>query len=410
MLNDFLIVINPLTVGFNFLFDTYLIWLPIFLIYVSWNLWVRYLRANFIAEKEMVLLEIKLPRDLMKSPKAMELFLNNLHQTGGENNPFDKYWKGGIRAWFSLELVSIEGQVKFFIWTRDEMKEIVETQIYAQYPDVEVSETPDYSLNVHYDPEKITLWGTEFELTKEDPYPIKTYVDYGLDKDPKEEFKVDPISNVIEYLGSLGQGEQAWIQIIVRAHKKKKLKDQLLWKKTEDWKEKGEELINELLERDKSDKGDDMGKFFKIRTEGEKDVITAIERSISKHGFDCGMRVIYLAEEDKFRKVNIGGLISSVKQYSSQNLNGFKPNKKSMTKFDYPWQDYKKKRLSKRKVKILDAYRRRGYFYPPHRRKSFVLSSEELATIFHFPGDVVQTPTLSRIESKKAEAPINLPT
>jgi hypothetical protein len=291
------------------------------------------------------------------------------------------------------------------------MKEIVETQIYAQYPDVEVSEVPDYSLNVHYDPEKITLWGTEFKLTEDDPYPIKTYVDYGLDKDPKEEFKVDPISNVMEYLGSLGQGEQAWIQIIVRANKGKKAEDLPFWKSgTEDWKEEGEELINKLLERDKSDKGDDMGKFFKVRTEGEKDVVTAIERSISKFGFDCGMRVIYLAEEDKFKKVNMGGLVGSVKQYGSQNLNGFKPNSKSTTDFDYPWQDYKGKRVERRKVRIIDAYRRRSYFYPPYRKKPFVLSSEELATIFHFPGDVVQTPTLSRIESKKAEAPINLPT
>lgn len=207
MLNDFSnLVLEFLGTGFGLLLDIWVLWVPLFLIFFSWNLWVRYIRANFINEKETVLLEIKLPRDLQKSPKAMELFLNNLHQTAGEGNPWDKYWKGGVRAWFSLEFVSIEGQVKFFIWTREEIKEMVETQIYAQYPNVEVSEAPDYSLNIHYDSEKIKLWGTEFKLTKEDPYPIKTYVDYGLDKDPKEEFKIDPISNVLEYLGSLGQG------------------------------------------------------------------------------------------------------------------------------------------------------------------------------------------------------------
>ena len=49
------------------------------------------------------------------------------------------------------------------------------------------------------------LWGCEFKLLKPDAYPIKTYIDFGLDKDPKEEFKVDPISPVIELFGSIGE-------------------------------------------------------------------------------------------------------------------------------------------------------------------------------------------------------------
>ncbi len=39
----------------------------------------------------------------------------------------------------------------------------------------------------------MSIWGCEFKFTKGDGYPIKTYVDYGLDKDPKEEYKVDPL-------------------------------------------------------------------------------------------------------------------------------------------------------------------------------------------------------------------------
>jgi hypothetical protein len=38
-----------------------------------------------------------------------------------------------------------------------------------------------------------------------------------------------------------------------------------------------------------------------------------------------------------------------------------------------------------------------------------ILNTEELATIFHFPGQVAGTPTLERVPSKKAEAPSNLP-
>jgi len=58
---------------------------------------------------------------------------------------------------------------------------------------------------------------------------------------------------------------------------------------------------------------------------------------------------------------------------------------------------------------MLSAYQKRSYFYPPHIGQSFVLNIEELATVFHFPGRVAETPTFGRIEAKKSQPPINLP-
>jgi hypothetical protein len=55
------------------------------------------------------------------------------------------------------------------------------------------------------------------------------------------------------------------------------------------------------------------------------------------------------------------------------------------------------------------AYKRRSYFYRRIARKPLVMSVEELATIYHFPGSVAATPSLERIPSKKTAAPANLP-
>jgi hypothetical protein len=315
----------------------------------------------------------------------------------------DRIWYGKTRDWFSLELVSTEGKVHFYIWTRPKYKNVIEAQIYSQYPDVEVYEVEDYTKPFAYVPGQNEVWGCDFILTQPDPYPIKTYIDYGLDKDPKEEFKIDPITPVLEFLGSIGQGQNIWIQIMIRAHKKRRVRD-VFGEKEDSWKDSAKEEIKKIIEKTKTD--------MRSPTKGESDIVNSLERSVTKIPFDCGIRAVYLAEKSKFNGANIGGITGAWKQFGSLNLNGFRPAG-WMTIFDYPWQEWggKKERL---KAIVLEEYKMRRYFYSPHKGKKFytnpfVLNVEELATIFHFPGSVLRTPTFDRVPSKKSEAPSNLP-
>ncbi len=192
--------------------------LVIFLYHIFWELWVDYVRAkNFLSIKYCVL-EIKLPKDTFKSPLAMEVFLTALHNTA-DGNWYAQFWKGETRPWYSLELVSIEGQVKYMMWMEERRKTNLVSALYSQFPGIEVYEREDYARSVHFDPKTMKMWAGELKFTMDDPYPIKTYVDYGLDKDPKEEFKVDPLIPLLEFLGSVGPNQQIWIQIPIRAHK-----------------------------------------------------------------------------------------------------------------------------------------------------------------------------------------------
>jgi hypothetical protein len=306
-----------------------------------------------------------------------------------------------MRAWFSLELVSIEGQVHFFVWTRKTMKKIIETQLYGQYPDVEVAEVEDYTVGTDFDPLKNEMWGCRFVKVKDSFYPIKTYVDYGLDKDPKEELKIDPITPVLELLGSIGPHEQLWIQILIRAHKKElKSSD----KGMVDWTHFAKEEIKTKMERNK----DDDGKSAERMTKGERGTIEAIEKTVSKFAFDTAIRAIYITDnKEVFNKANVAGLTGSVRQYNSNDLNGFKPTK--TTSFDFPWEDFMNFRLNRKKKEIIDMYKKRAFFKPIYDGEHFIMNIEELATIYHFPGRVAKTPNFARIPSKKAEAPSNLP-
>ena len=109
----------------------------------------------------------------------------------------------------------------------------------------------------------------------------------------------------------------------------------------------------------------------------------------------------------------IAGINGSFRQYGSPNLNGFKTvGTPSPTKFK--WQDRGGKKLLAQKKKIIGEYQHRSFFIPEYipygaRLKHFVMTTEELATIFHLPGNVARTPTMARVQAKKVEPPANLP-
>jgi hypothetical protein len=399
--------------------------LAIILGMVWWPLWVNYVRSKNFYKIKYAVFEIKLPKETFKSPKAMELFLHALHNTS-DGNKLKQFWNGETRPWYSLELASVEGQVKFYIWGEEGRKIGLMSALYAQFPGIEVRQVPDYTRNTFYDPKTMKVWAAEFTLNKKEPYPIKTYVDYGLDKDPKEELKVDPLVPGLEFLASVGANQQVWIQLIVRAHKDEQKKPGILFKKHDAWKEAAEKEINKIMRRDPKTKiagaVDADGKPLKeienkfnlapTLSDAEKEQVAALSRKLTKLPFDVCARVIYIAKKENFdTPFGIGGNISFFKAFNTENLNGFKPNgDRWMPWLDAPWKDFKDIRRDRFSREAFQAFKMRSAFYVPFNDSTvIVLNSEELATVYHFPGSVAATPTLERVPSKKGEAPANLP-
>lgn len=418
----------------------FLIWYPLSLAKKAWETWIEYIRGVFYAKQKYKLLEFRIPKGSAKSPLAMEIFLNTLFQPGGEGTWVDKYWKGSTKSWFSLELVSIEGRVHFYIWTKESFVQTIRTQAYAQFPDldiVDVSESgqKDYASEIVYDTGTHKFWCGEFQKKSAGHLPIRTYVDFGLDKDPKEEYKIDPMTPVLEYLGALGPGEQAWIQIGIRAPGKDIKKDlpkekdkrakarkdkKLKWYQNSemvDWTDAAKEDIKKLTKRDgKTENAAEM----KL-TKQEEEKVTAIERQLSKVAFETTIRAVYAAKKDNFQPGNTAALGGVFKQYNTMHLNSFETKAPGVK---YPWQDRGGIKVDKDKKKIFEQYQARAFFYGEfipvggmgkwksndHKSgKPFIMTIEEIATIYHFPGDVAKTPTLTRVAAKRAEAPTNLP-
>ena len=411
---------------FGFLYTWYPVWLPLFCARIFAELWLKYVRLDYIKRAGEVLLEIRVPKIIEKTPKAMELFFMAMYETGSvEYN--ETYWDGKIRPWFSYEIASFGGDIHFYVWTLARYRNVLEAQLYAQYPTIEIVEVPDYTKKKVYNPPHNFMWGTYFVLQKPDPYPIMTYVDYGLDKETEEEYKVDPLSTLLEYLGSMKKGEEVWIQILTQAYKMRGIKEgQPFGEK--DWIAEGQKEANKIMKRDPKTKSSrkvtESGfPIIPTLTEWEKKQVEAIERSLDKRAFWCTARLCYHAEKEVFhlRSPSVSGLLGTFrKPFNSNLLNGFKlgwytdiadPTKDFL--FLFGLKNWAMNIYIPRYAKFfIDAFRRRSFFYAPYRNwhsKPYILTTEELATIFHIPGSVVTTPTFERIPSKKVEPPANLP-
>jgi hypothetical protein len=383
---------------------------PFFLPVIIWRTFIYWRRALWISKLKRFTAEIKIPKNIDKTPAAMEAVLMTLAQTSQGALWKEQILQGRQRSWFSLEIASIGGEVKFFINGEEKYRNLLEAQIYANYPDVEIVYGDDYSRKIPYGlpGSDWSMWGISFKLTSADALPIKTYIDYGVDQNIEDFKKVDPLVPILEGMGSIGPYEQFWYQIIIRAtHKDGKTKG------LKNWQEEGRELINKIMKRDSATA------TTAILSPGEIKKIEAIERSIKKVGFDAHIRMLYFAKGDHFDGKNIAFLLSCMRHLNSGDLNNLGVSETTST--DYWYQEYFGSPAAlykftptgdwsdRLKKKYVDAYRRRLAFHPPHVFPSYVLNTEELATLYHFPGQVAKTPSLSRIESKRSDAPSNLP-
>ena len=409
------------------------IWLPGCLYYAAYAAWVWYIQAFYLAGRDGILLEMKVPRDIFKSPRAMELALIPFNLSSGETTAINRGWQGGVRPFWSFEIASFGGETHFYVWTWRGFKPLVESSIYAYYPEVELVEVEDYAAKFRFDPSIHDCYATEWRReTFREPhhdgtklvngsmqlnaYPIKTYIDFELDKDPKEEFRVEPLAEPVEFFSSVRPEDHVWVQIVIReagrpsTHVFAGANDrdtQLSITKKEVEEVRKDSLIYFTPEEGRV--GLNQGSRVE-RSWRYAHMLERMERNMGKYLYEVGIR----------------GWIVSTKEITSHYYNGMRfmwrptgdPNHMSWLRprrwhppFDYPWQDYKNIRWNIAASRFLDAYRRRLFFHSPWRtyEAPMILSGEELATLWHPISRTIASPGVERLPAKKAEPPGNLP-
>jgi len=355
--------------------------------------------------KDWVILQAKINREILQTPKAMEQVFNGL-------NVIEK-------GYICLELVGMDRGLYFIIRAPKEYRNLVESQFYAQYPEIEIKEIDDYFLRLpaHLPNKDFDLWGTEIVLEKENYYPIKIYSYF---EELKEEKRIDPISSFAESIDKLQISEWFILEILIKPLSDKDEKKFI---------DEGKEKVNSMLGKKKEKKitwTDWVGAFFKnllvglveppvwpgkeekkdgaspVISSGEKEIIKSIENKISRLSFNTNIKLVYISPKKIFNESNVSSFMAFLKQFNSKDLNGFKINKDASTILKSKF--FQNRRLF---LKKMDFYQ--NCLKRTKTQDSIILNTEELATIYHFPALKVVTPTLVRVLNKKGEPPAGLP-
>lgn len=395
------------------------VWFPFFALEIFHFRWIDYVRKKFYLTSRRKLYRIKLPQEMLKSPRAMEYVLSQIWSVNNPDNYYESYILGKTALPTSLELVSIGGDIRFYvnIFEKKGVETFVPT-MYAHHPGIEVVEEPvDYMGEIALDDPEWDRWFTHINKKKgNDPWgPIRTYYEFGLDDNPKEEEKIDPMNTMLERLADIGPHERLYFLFIITGYAKASLvRGDLQIHESENWnKIYAQPRVDELLRRDPKTKAPltaedtDFDGSPRI-SPGEREDVEVIERNAEKAAYHTGIRFCYFAKKGHYRSNLINAFNRVFTQYDK--VGRAELGVRWRTDFDYMWfSDPFGDRLKQRKFVEHKLSKLRKFV--PHSQTDVpaIFTVEELATMFHIPGRVAHTPTLERIPSARSQAPSNLP-
>lgn len=408
-------------------------WIPVGIVFLwgAKEIWMEYINRQYGATVDFVLLAIDIPRGNEQTPRAVENIMTYLAGAHSTFNLIEKYWVGKYQLSLSLEIVSIEGYTQFLIYTPTQFRNLVESAIYSQYSEAEITEVNDYTSDIptRFPDDEYDCWGAEFIYAKPDAYPIKTYESFFYQDEEKELRFKDPMASLMDLCSNLGKGEQLWYQILLKPigfdwmDERQKEVGKILKETPKSKPGIADALIDTLMgmlqafseiivsiwsdipEKKEEKKEEDALKMMNLKP-SEKKKVEAIQYKVSKLGFQAKNRFVYVARKDVMNKPKVvNGFVGYMKQFVDNDLNNLRPDMAvTATTVSYFFKDW---RINERKTKIMAAYKGRS---TTKGRKMGTFNIEELATLWHFPVEsYVRAPMIQKAPGRKAVPPMSLP-
>lgn len=310
--------------------------------------WIKY-KDREKNSLQFVLLQVRVPRgNEIKIDAAEQLFatMSSIRKSGG--------WFSSLKPQphLSFEIVAIHESIRFYVSCNKSHQDLLEKQINGAYPDAEIKEIPEYNIfseNGHTAYAQLTLKNADY-------FPIKTFRD----------LPTDPLSALTSALAKMQPGEGTAVQIMISPADSA-------------WKDKGKKWAK---------KEKDPGKPDSPKPAPDAKQLEAVESKIARGGFNTVIRIVASSTSTESAKAHLTNIKSAFEQFSG------------------PYNSFTGTKTYSEKGFMTDFI----YRYFPKYTKTPVLTPDELASLFHFPGKAVETPYISWLSSKMAPAPEKIPT
>jgi len=305
---------------------------------------------------EMVTVEVKLQKDNeIKIDAADQMFssFSSLKKSG--------FWSFlEVDDVIAFEIVAKKAEIRFYVSAPNRIIDLVEKTIYSYYPNADIKKVDEP--NIFNEDGKVSFGAL---VTKSDPYfPIKTY----------KELPTDSLSAITSAVSKLSDNEGAIIQILIRPADGK-------------WKSAGKSYVAST----KKNEANPEKATFKT----DPKTLEKIDDKCSRSGFETTIRFVVSSPNKDIADLHLKNIKTAFTQFSSD-LNSFSGAKilfkgGFMINFIYKF------------FPIIDL----GFW--PFGKHISILTSDELASIFHFPNKTVETPHIQWLKAKTAPVPSDVP-
>jgi hypothetical protein len=309
----------------------------------------------------------------------------------------------GPQTYVSAEIVVKNSLIHFYLVCPHKIKDFVEQQVHAQFPDAEITQETDYNIFT----EAGEIAAAYLRLRRSHILPIKTY----------KESETDPLNAITNALSKIDVAEGAAIQILAypkeaswsrrglkiasAMQQGKSLKDATGagWNPAKIAQKSAYGLLNTPQYLSSTPK--DQANLNKLQTQEfqqnqyrlsplEEEIVKGIENKASNIAYNVNIRIITSSKIPGRAQAILNNLVNAFTQYDNRERgNGFRLHQPKFS----------------RRIVSDFIFRR----FRSQRRVRLVLNTEELTSLWHLPLTETDTPNILWLAAKRAAPPVNLP-
>jgi len=289
------------------------------------------------------------------------------------------------QPYLSLEIIAKNKEILFFITCPKDLESLVEKQILSFYSSAQIEKSDEFKIFRQGD--KIA---TAQLLCKRDLiYPIKTYT----------QLQSESLNGLTNALSKLGENCRATIQILIRPTDNKwqgkclhsaKLLQQGKSASSKVTANKvlsaSSDILSEAVHGPAKKSDSSKEELPPAITPAQEEIIKSVSEKGGKVGYQTIIRLVATSPTEPEAKLNLQNILNSFAQFTHPSLNHFKAYNSSDS------------------VRFVQNFILRSF-----AGRANILNTEEIASVFHFPNQYIETPGIRWLRSKSAPAPANMP-